>query len=85
MAAAVDIEWTNDIRLIGKPFQGRKKEEEAHMRLFWSVVLAAGLLLVGMDVYESRREARDGKTPQAVTMMEDGTPLPPPPPPPPPR
>ena len=26
---------------------------EAHMRVFWSVVMAGGLLLVGMDVYQS--------------------------------
>jgi hypothetical protein len=51
------------------------------MRLFWSVVLTGGLLLVGLDVYESRREARSGRSPQAISLMEDGTPLPPPPPP----
>ncbi len=56
------------------------------MRFFWSVVLAGGLLLVGLDVYQSRRDGtRSGsgaRTPYAS--MEDGTGLPPPNPPPPP-
>jgi hypothetical protein len=51
------------------------------MRLFWSVVFTGGLLLVGLDVWESRRETRSGKSPEPIAMMEDGTPLPPPPPP----
>lgn len=55
------------------------------MRLFWGLVLAGGLLLVGLDVYESRRDVTrsgaDGRTPYALA--EDGSPLPPPPPPPP--
>jgi len=54
------------------------------VRLFWSFVLAGGLLLVGYDTYEARREARL-TLPQpgsAVMLCEDGSPIPPPPPPP---
>jgi hypothetical protein len=62
--------------------RNERKKEEAHMRLFWSVVFTGGLLLVGLDVWESRRETRSGKsTTEPIAMMEDGTPLPPPPPP----
>jgi len=54
------------------------------MRFFWSVVLAGGLLLVGLDAYESRREARsDSRIRPGIALAEDGTPFPPPPPPPP--
>lgn len=54
------------------------------MRVFWSVVLTGGLLLVALDGYESRREARsDSRIRPGVAMAEDGTPFPPPPPPPP--
>ena len=54
------------------------------MRVFWSVVLAGGLLLVGLDVFESRQGKGAGT--QSAS-MEDGTGFPPtnPPPPPPPR
>ena len=61
------------------------------MRKFWSVVLTSGLLLVGLDVFQSRqrREAspRGAGGGMTATSMEDGTGLPPsnPPPPPPPQ
>jgi hypothetical protein len=57
------------------------------MRVFWSVVLAAGLALVGLDVYESRQDSRLGDRAGGNTTMEDGTGFPSPngPPPPPPR
>lgn len=51
------------------------------MRFFWSVVLTGGLLLIGIDGYESREI--DSGTTSAVALAEDGTPFPPPPPPPP--
>ena len=54
------------------------------MRVFWSVVLAGGLFLVGLDAYESRRGDRDADR-QPTAMCEDGTPMPNSPPPPPPR
>jgi len=56
------------------------------MRLFWSVVLAGGLLLAGLDVYQSRQDAtRSGSGGRTTTAsMEDGTGFPPPNPPPPP-
>lgn len=54
------------------------------MRYFWSVVLAGGLLLVGLDAYQSRRDS-DSRIGPGVAMAEDGSPFPPPPPPPPPR
>lgn len=59
-------------------------KEEAPVRVFWSVMLTGGLLLVGLDVFESRRDrVRPGaKSRPAIMMGEDGTPLPPPPPPP---
>jgi hypothetical protein len=56
------------------------------MRVFWSVVLAGGLLLVGFDVYEGRRgegrtgEARGGarmSESQPTVICEDGTGMPP--------
>ena len=51
------------------------------MRVFWSVVLTGGLLLVGLDVFQS--QTRGGVTSAST---EDGTGLPPNnPPPPPPR
>ena len=53
------------------------------MRYFWSVVLAGGLLLVGLDAYQSRRDG-DSRIRPGVAMAEDGSPFPPPPPPPPP-
>ena len=53
------------------------------MRFFWSVVLTGGLLLIGIDGYESREEARMGSATSDVALAEDGTPFPPPPPPPP--
>lgn len=57
------------------------------MRLLCSALLAGGLVLVGVDVYESHRDARapEAEARPAVALMEDGTPLPPPPPPPPAR
>ena len=56
------------------------------MRLLWSCVLATGLLLVGLEVYEGRRGERNGGSlaaPEvtAVTALEDGTGAPTPPPP----
>ena len=53
------------------------------MRIFWSVVLAGGLLLVGVDAYQSRRDAK-GSEPKSlppISQMEDGTPWPTPRPP----
>jgi hypothetical protein len=65
------------------------------MRLVWSGLMAAGLLMVGLSVYESRADRRDRGTPAgddsgwvATASQEDGTGFPPPdptPPPPPPR
>ena len=54
------------------------------MRFFWSVLLTGGLLLVGWDVFELRRDRvrPEAKARPAIMMGEDGTPLPPPPPPP---
>jgi hypothetical protein len=50
------------------------------MRLFWSVVLTGGLLLVGFDAYEASQAAPSDSE---NVLVEDGTPYPPPPPPPP--
>ena len=56
------------------------------MRVFWSVVLAGGLFLVGLDAYESRRgEGRTGESRgvertmagHTTVICEDGTPAPP--------
>jgi len=55
------------------------------MRVFWSVVLAGGLLLVGFDVYEGRRgEGRTGESRgervtagHTTVICEDGTSMPP--------
>jgi hypothetical protein len=62
------------------------------MRLLWSGLMAAGLLLVGMSVYESRRDraapAGDETGSFTTANREDGTGFPPPdptPPPPPPQ
>lgn len=59
------------------------------MRVFWSVVLTGGLLLVGLDVFQARqrREATGDRRGLTATSIEDGTGLPPnnPPPPPPPQ
>ena len=52
------------------------------MRLFWSVVLTGGLLLVGVDVYQSQTS---GDVEMTGARCEDGTGYPEPPPPPPPR
>jgi hypothetical protein len=54
------------------------------MRLFWSVVLAGGLILVGVDVYESQKTSA-GDVEMSGRAAEDGTGYPEPPPPPPPR
>jgi len=61
------------------------------MRLLWSGLMAAGLLLVGLGVYESRVDRRDRVAPAAdeagwvaTASQEDGTGFPPPDPPPPP-
>lgn len=54
------------------------------MRLLWSCVLAAGLFLVGLEVYEGTRTTATPTAPVGdVNILEDGTPMPPPPPPPP--
>ncbi len=56
------------------------------MRLLWSCVLATGLFLIGLEVYEGRWGAQTGTgttaTTEAGTMtaLEDGTPMPTPPP-----
>jgi hypothetical protein len=58
------------------------------MRLLWSCVLATGLILLGLEVYEGRRAQRSGATTtQAgeVSMLEDGSGLPAPTPTPAPR
>jgi hypothetical protein len=62
---------------------------EANMRVFWSFVLASGLVLVGVDVVESQRPQpplTDASSALSLS-MEDGTGFPnpngPPPPPPP--
>jgi hypothetical protein len=56
------------------------------MRIFWSVVLAGGLFLVGLDVYEGRRGGgRTGEertvdrdtAGQTTVICEDGTGAPP--------
>jgi hypothetical protein len=54
------------------------------MRLFWSVVLTGGLVLIGVDVYESQKGTQSGG-PEMAARAEDGTGYPEPPPPPPPR
>jgi len=53
------------------------------MRRFFSLVLAGGLLLVGVDAYQSRRDATvsESGTQKAPSLMEDGSPWPTPPPP----
>jgi hypothetical protein len=45
------------------------------MRFLWSCVLATGLLLVGLEVYEGRRGDRTGVRSDSdyVTALEDGT------------
>ncbi len=45
------------------------------MRFLWSCVLATGLLLVGLEIYEGRRADRTTTTDDAgyVTALEDGT------------
>jgi hypothetical protein len=50
------------------------------MRLFWSLVLTGGLLLVGLDVYQAQQSSL-GSEQAAPTRMEDGTGFPPPDPP----
>jgi len=40
------------------------------MRIFWSLVLATGLLLTAYDVFDGHR--RDGRTP-TVTQQNEGT------------
>jgi hypothetical protein len=63
-----------------------EQEERTMRRLLCSALLAGGLMLVGLDVYESRQVHAAGvPTQPAAGMREDGTPLPPPPPPPPAR
>ena len=59
------------------------------MRVFWSVVLAGGLFLVGLDAYEGRRgegrtgEGREGRSAERIAeghstvICEDGTGMPP--------
>ena len=62
--------------------------KEADMRRFLSVVLAGGLLLVGVDIFERREASLTGASGgTSVASIDDGTGLPPnfPPPPPPPR
>ncbi len=51
------------------------------MRVFWSVVLAGGLFLVGLDAYEGRKgegriKERDAES-QTTVICEDGTGAPP--------
>ncbi len=59
------------------------------MRMLWSCVLATGLFLIGLEVYEGRRAAEQTGTGTVATevgtvnALEDGTGCPPPPPPPP--
>jgi hypothetical protein len=53
------------------------------MRLFWSVVLTGGLLLVGVDVYESQT-GTSGDVEMARSRADDGSGMPSEPPPPPP-
>jgi hypothetical protein len=55
------------------------------MRLFWSVVLSGGLILVGIDVYESQTTSTSGDVEMSGRAAEDGTGYPEPPPPPPPK
>ncbi len=55
--------------------------------MLWSCVLATGLFLIGLEVYEGRRAAEQPGTVATevgtVNALEDGTGLPSPPPPPP--
>ncbi len=52
------------------------------MRLLWSCVLATGLFLIGLEVYEGRRAAGQtgttatGMAPGTVNALEDGGPVP---------
>lgn len=61
------------------------------MRVVWSLMLAGGLLLIGLQVGESRgerdrdRAARPGAETGGMTALDDGTGFPPPDPPKPPR
>jgi hypothetical protein len=74
----MDGEYTTHIHFMTPRIEGK----ETRMRYFWSVVLAGGLLLVGLDAYQSRRDG-DSRIRPGVAMAEDGSPFPPPPPPPP--
>ena len=55
------------------------------MRVFWSVMLAGGLLLAGFDVFESRQAerqaarqaAQQAAQQQAPAIADDGTGFPP--------
>jgi hypothetical protein len=51
------------------------------MRVFWSVILAGGLLLAGFDVFDSRQAdrqaARQAAQQQGPAVAEDGTGFPP--------
>ena len=54
------------------------------MRLFWSVVLTGGLVLIGVDVYESQTGTASGDVETARSRADDGSGMPSEPPPPPP-
>jgi hypothetical protein len=41
------------------------------MRYFWAVVLAGGLLLIGLDVYEARTSATAQRAPDDGSGMPD--------------
>ena len=52
------------------------------MRLLWTCILATGLFLVGLEVYETQTAPGTTTTQTGtVTALEDGTPLPTPAPP----
>ena len=55
------------------------------MRLFWSVVLTGGLVLIGVDVYESQQGTASGDMEMAAHSRADDGGMPDPPPPPPPQ
>ncbi len=46
------------------------------MRLLWTCILASGLFLVGLEVYESQTATTTTTAPGTVTASEDGMPYP---------
>ena len=51
------------------------------MRVVWGLILAGGLVLIGLQVAETRQDTAPGGGALTVAPMEDGTGFPPPDPP----